>query len=291
MEVAQLKALIRLVEDPDEIVFKHVRDKLLDYGNNAIPLLEQYWEEEDLGILFQTRIENIIHIIQFESSKSELLDWVLGEEKDLLKGALIVAKWQYPGLNENDILNEIASIKKDIWLEINEKHTILEKIRIFNKVFFHSHGFRGNTEHYHSPLNSYINTVLETRRGNPLSLSILYSYIAQQLNMPVFGVNLPNHFVLAVMDKNQISRYSEVTNEYGVLFYINPFSKGGLFDEAEIRTFLSNYKLPNDRAYFEPCSNTQIIRRMLTNLITSFQEVANVQKLDELKELRNLLDR
>jgi regulator of sirC expression with transglutaminase-like and TPR domain len=290
MDTLQLKALIRLVEDPDEIVFKHVRDRLIDCGGKAIPLLEESWEDEELGILFQKRIENIIHDIQFEVSREALMDWHHGDEKDLMRGAILIAKWQYPGLNIEAVYEGINQIKNDIWLEINNKNTILEKIRIFNKVFYKAHGFRGNTEQFHSPLNSFINTVLETRRGNPLSLSVLYSHIAQELGLPIFGVNLPNHFVLACMDKDQISRYAEVKSEFGVLFYINAFSKGSLFDENEIKTFLVNYKLNEERAYFEPCSNTQIIRRMITNLMTSFQEVGNKEKLEELKILRDLLE-
>mgnify|MGYP005989556905 CR=1 FL=1 len=289
METSQIKALIRLVEDPDEIVFEHVRDKLIEHGEPILPFLEEQWEEGELGLLFQKRIENIMHSIQFEESKRKLSDWVTGDEKDLMSGAIIVAQWQYPGLDIRRVYQDLEKIQKDIWLEISEKNTILEKIRIFNKVFFGTHGFRGK-EQYHSPLNSLINTVLETRSGNPLSLSLIYGYIAQRLNLPIYGVNLPNHFVLACMDHDQIARYTGNTNEFGVLFYINPFSKGSLFDEDEVKSFLDGYKLEHHRSYFEPCSNTQIIRRMLTNLITSFQEVGNKQKIEELEELRSIVE-
>lgn len=287
---SQMKALIRLVEDPDEIVFAHVRDKLLDYGADAIPFLEISWEDEELGILFQKRIEDIIHDIQFEESKRGLTEWVRSEEKDLLEGSLAIARFQYPGLDEEAIRADIAKITQDIWLEINQKSTILEKVRIFNKVFFGTHGFRGNTDNYHSPLNSYLNTVLEMRRGNPLSLSLVYSLVANRLQLPIHGVNLPHHFILAYVDEENLAKYQDKASAHGVLFYINPFSKGSLFDEDDIRAFLDKYKLPYDREYFEPCSNTQMLRRMLTNLIASFQEVGNAQKVNELKEMRDILD-
>lgn len=290
MELSKLKALIRLVEDPDEIVFKHVRDRLLDYGSDAVPFLEQSWEEDDYGLVFQKRVENILHDIQFQASMDRLKTWLQGEEKDLIEGALCIAKWQYPGLNEKAVYQQLDAIQRDIWLEMSQKNTILEKIRLFNKVFYNIHGFRGNTENYHSPLNSFINTVLETRSGNPLSLCILYAHLAQKVDLPVFGVNLPNHFILACMDTQQINRYRQAENRYGVLFYINAFSKGSLFDEQEIKTFLANYKVAEEREYFEPCSHTQIIRRMINNLISSFQEVGNKQKVDELLQLRALLE-
>ncbi|MBU2019749.1 MAG: transglutaminase-like domain-containing protein [Bacteroidetes bacterium] len=278
------------MEDPDEIVYAHVRDKLLNYGPEAIPFLELEWEDYEMGILFQKRIEDIIHDIQFEDVKSNLIEWIKGDDKDLLTGCLIMAKFQYPGLDEKLIRADLAQIKQDIWLEISQKNTILEKIRIFNKVFFGHHHFRGNTENYLSPLNSYINTVLEMRRGNPLSLSIVYSLLAQSLGMPIYGVNLPNHFVLAYMDDENVAQYQDEPNKYGVLFYINPFSKGSLFDESGINTFLKSYNIPPQRAYFEPCSNTTIMRRMITNLISSFQEVGNSLKVNELTILRDVLE-
>ncbi|MBI1836431.1 MAG: hypothetical protein HYR91_04110 [Flavobacteriia bacterium] len=278
------------MDDPDENVFLHVRDRLLSYGPEAIPFLENSWEEKDYGLLFQNRIENLIHEIQFENTKNELQNWKDSAEKDLLKGAVLVAKYQYPGLHENQIYTEIQRIQKDIWLEINERQTALEKVYIINKVLFELHHFHGDSKHFHSPLNSYINTVLETKKGNPLSLSIIYSIVAQNLNIPIYGVNLPNHFVLAYLDEFGVKKFIANENKHGVLFYINPFSKGTIFDENEIKSFLSGINQPHLKEYFEPCSNTSIIKRMLTNLISSFQEVGNSEKVNELVELRNLFE-
>jgi regulator of sirC expression with transglutaminase-like and TPR domain len=148
--------------------------------------------------------------------------------------------------------------------------------------------FQGNAKTFHSPLNSYINTVLETKKGNPLSLSLIYSIIAQNLNIPIYGVNLPNHFILAYMDEYAVNQFLPENNDYGVLFYINPFSKGSIFGTDEIKEFLDGINQPHSRDYFEPCSNTSIIKRMLTNLIASFQEVGNSEKVNELIELREL---
>jgi len=113
---------------------------------------------------------------------------------------------------------------------------------------------------------------MESRKGNPLSLSLIYSIVAQSLDIPVFGVNLPNHFILAYLDENGSSLFLPDKNEYGVLFYVNPFSKGSILDANSIKEFLDGLHLPHNREYFEPCSNSAIMRRMLTNLIASFQQ-------------------
>lgn len=285
-----VQALIKLIDDPDDHIFEHVRCELKSYGQDAIPYLEDSWESQDFGLLFQHRIEQIVHEIQFENSKQELTDWKNSVEKDLLTGAIIVAKYQYPGLKAEQIYKEIEKIKKDIWLEINLQQTAFEKIKTFNKVFYEIHHFKGNTQAFHSPLNSFINTVLETKKGNPLTLSLIYSVIAQQLDIPVYGVNLPNHFVVCYMDKDKIQLMMDEKSKYGVLFYINTYSKGTIFYENDIVQFLAQLKVTPERNHFEPCSNSVMIQRMITNLIASFQQVGNAEKVEELTELRSVFE-
>lgn len=285
-----LHALIALMDDPDEQVYAHVRNRVLEIGPEAIQQLQTSWEESDLGLLFQSRIENLIHEIQFESCKTDLTNWYASSSKDLLKGALIVAKYQYPGLNEKSVLDSIERMRRDCWLEINPNMTAFEAVRIINKVIFEQYGFVGNSKNYNSSNNSYINTVIESRKGNPLSLSLIYSIIAQKLELPIYGVNLPNHFILAYMDNNGTNLFMSNGNEYGVLFYINTFSKGSIFQKEDIQQFLQSIQVTPEASHFQPCSNSDIIRRMLTNLIVAFQQVGSHEKVNELCELRSLLD-
>lgn len=283
-----IQALIRLIEDPDENIFEHIRDELIGHGTDVIPFLETSWEEEDYGLLFQSRIEDLIHDIQFKSIKLALKDWIKSPHKDLLEGSLIISKFQYPNQDDQDVRNAIQDVRKDIWLELNEHQTAYEKVRVFNKVFYGKYKFTGNSKDFHSPLNSFINVVMETRKGNPLSLCLVYSILAQSLDMPIYGVNLPNHFVLTYLDEDNINPIINTENIHGGLFYINAFSKGGIFDENEIKEFLNGLNKPESREYFEPCSNSAILTRMLTNLIASFQQSGSASKVDELIQLRDL---
>lgn len=287
---ATIQALVRLIDDPDELVYQQVRDELLKFGSEVLPVLEQSWEQDYYGLLFQDRIENLIHDIQFESVKAQLKMWLQAPDKDLLSGAIIIAKYQYPGLDAALLHERIQAIRRDIWLELNDHQTAFEQVKIFNRIFFGMHRFRGESQNYHTPANSYINTVLESRKGNPLSLCLIYSVIAQSLDLPIYGVNLPNHFVLAYMDsKHSAFGLKQEEDDYGVLFYINAFSKGSIFDAAEIKAFIQGIHLQQDRSFFEPCSNSAILKRMLSNLIHAFQQVGSAQKVAELQELRNMI--
>jgi regulator of sirC expression with transglutaminase-like and TPR domain len=284
-----IKALVQLIDDPDDNIYEHVRDQLKQYGNEAIPYLENSWSSSYYGMLFQSRVEKIIHEIKFEETKSQVQAWADSSDKDLLEGALIIARYQYPDLDEDFVRNAIQAIRRDVWLELNNNQTAFEQVKIFNRVFFGVQGFHGDTKTFNSPVNSYINTVLESKKGNPLSLCLIYSVVAQSLDMPVYGVNLPNHFVLAYMDEKRSSFMINEQNEFGVLFYINAFSKGVIFDTNEIKDFLNENKLSHNREFFEPCSNSTIMKRMFSNLIASFQQIGNAEKVLELQELRSIL--
>jgi len=285
-----IQALVKLIDDPDENIFYHIRDELINIGEQAIPFLEDSWEKENYGLIFQSRIEQLIHDIQFNNVKAKLRNWINSPEKDLLEGAIIINEYQYPNLDENKLIEKIQKIRKDIWLELNDYQTAYEKVRVFNKVFYGRYEFAGNSKDYHSPLNSFLSTVLETKKGNPLALSLIYSVLAQSLDMPVYGVNLPNHFILVYLDENGTKASFNESNEHGALFYINAFSRGGIFDDNEINAYLKGINKTSIREYYEPCSNSAILTRMLTNLINSFQQIGNKEKVDELTELRSLFD-
>jgi hypothetical protein len=113
---ASTKALISLLDDPDETIFEQIRNMLIQKGVSIIPELEDSWENEDFGHLFQSRLEDIVHQIQFDHLKVILQNWLNSPEKDLLEGALIVAKYRYPSLEDAPIKSELKRIQKAIWL-------------------------------------------------------------------------------------------------------------------------------------------------------------------------------
>jgi len=282
-----LRAMILLLEDPDEHVFTEIRGQLLSMGNEVIPALENIWESTFNNTL-QSRIEDIIQKIQFNATSEELKLWAATGGIDLLQGTILIARYQYPDLDEENIRNQIELIRKDVWLELNPNLTAFEKVRVINHILFDVYHFTGNTSNYHAPQNSYINNVLESHRGNPLLLSILYSCIAQGLNIPIYGVNLPEHFILAYRDEFMIRDSDE--EEEPILFYINPFSKGAVFSRREIDTFLKQLKLEPNRIFYESCSNVEIIKRQIRNLITAYEKLGYPDKVIDFKELLNTIN-
>lgn len=280
----EVKSLIRLLDDPDQEIYNHVHDKLLSYGSEAIEYLESAFEQA-FDPIQQERIANLVHEIQFGILKTDLKLWHQSGSFDLLQGILVINRYQYPDLDEQKLINQIEAIKRDIWIQMMNEASPVEQVKLINHVFYHLHGFSGNTTNHQDPQNSYLSQVLETKKGNQILLASIYSIIAQKLDIPVYGVNLPQHFILAYMDESQKSEM-----EGGVLFYINAFNKGFIFGRRDVDMFLKQLNLNFDKQFYEPCSNTDIVRRILRNLISSYEHLGSPDKVTELNELLNILD-
>ena len=289
MNKNELDALISLLDDSDPEIFSHIGDRLITLGKEVIPVLEDAWSKSFDGVV-QQRIENIIHKIQFDTLKIDLKKWSVENSDDLLAGAMLISRYQYPDVDENKIREQLNKIKRDAWVELGSSIKPLEKINALNHVFFDVHGFNGNTSNFHAPQNSFINTVLETKKGNPLMLCVIYCIIARQLDIPLSGVNLPEHFILAYIEENE-TRLPENTNSgNGVLFYINAFNRGTIFSRKDIDQFLKKLNIKPSKFYYEPCSNLEIIQRSLRNLVFSYQKLNETEKLTEVGELLEYLN-
>lgn len=285
ISLKEVIALITLLDDPDEDIYAQVRDRFVALGYPTIPHLETAWENS-LDAIMQKRIESIIHTIQFENLQKTLKLWAKDEQDDLLKGILILARYQYPDLDENKIKKQLHQIKQDVWLDLHDDLTALEKVKVINHILFEVHQFSGNITNYHAPQNSFINNVLESKKGNPLMLSVVYMLICKELNIPVYGINLPQHFVLAYI--NDYANLIDVNNKTlsnNILFYINPFSKGLVFNQKDIDQFLKQLNLDAEAKYYLPCNNVEIIKRCLNNLIFSYEKLGYVEKVAELRGL------
>ena len=288
-KIRKMEALVSLIDEPDPEVFRDISLNIHIFGTEIIPFLEHAWENYHQPDV-QKRIETIIHQIQFDQICRELTAWIDRGGKDLLSACMIVARYAYPHLKEEDIEYELGKLRKEVWLELNENLTALEQIKVFNYVFYELQGFHGNITNYHAPENSYINKVLETKTGNPLSMGIIYLIIAQSLDLPIHGINLPDHFVLAYTGTS----LNPDTLEYStnnVLFYINAFSKGSVFAVKDLEEFLKQLKQEPRQAYFQPCSNIDIIFRMLNNLAHAYKKESDTVKTREVEHLLTLFSK
>lgn len=293
---SQLRAMIQLLDDEDQEVVNIVEQKFLDLGESVVANLEQIWLNNEYPLL-NTRIDYILKNIQQKLLFTEVKDWMLKADTSPLSAWILASKVQYPGLKYESVKAQLNQFKIDAWVMLSSVQNPHDQIGILNYILFEKYGFKGNNENYHSPENSILPRVLETKKGNPISLAILYLSIAQDLGIPIFGVNLPQHFVLAYC------KLKSTPNEFGIVpknkllvsdiesveFYVNPFSNGQIFNKESIDAFLKVIRVePQDSFYF-PCSTIDIFKRILRNLHFAYSEQHDFDKQNDVLDLMKLI--
>ncbi|WKN33412.1 transglutaminase-like domain-containing protein [Porifericola rhodea] len=275
MDDKELKALVSLLDDDDQEVLGHVEDKIISFGDVIIPFLEEQWENS-FNPNVQKRIEDIIHTLQFESLKNRLKNWFNSEDQDLLEGMWIIATYQYPDLSLDQLKKQLEQIYYEAWLEFKTDVHPFDQVKILNSVLFSKLKFSANTKNFHAPANSMINMVLESKKGNPISLCVIYMLVARRLKLPIYGVNLPSLFILTYKSEE-------------MQFYVNAFNRGLIFSKNDIDNYIAQLKLQPIDIFYEPCSNVDIIRRMFRNLIVSFEKLGDYDKAEEIKTLLSII--
>lgn len=271
-----LQALISLLDDEDREVVSHVEQKILGMGQDIIPMLEQKWEES-FDPVFQQRVEELIHNLQFELVKKRLSEWFKSPEQDLLEGLWSIATYSYPDLDLAGLRKEIEQMYYEVWTQMKDDLHPYDLIKIINNTLYNKLKFTANTKNFHSPGNSMINVVMDSKKGNPIALACIYLLVAQRLNLPIYGVNLPSLFVLTYKKGD-------------MQFYINAFNRGLIFSKAEIEQYIRQLRLPILEQYYEPCSHREIILRILRNLENAYERLGDISKQKEVNELLNLLE-
>jgi regulator of sirC expression with transglutaminase-like and TPR domain len=179
----------------------------------------------------------------------------------LLEAAASLAQDEYPDLDVQQVLGDVDQLLARLKRRLPADAAPLARLRALNQFFFNDLNFGGNVNDYYDPDNSYLNAVLRTRRGIPISLAVLWMELAHGLGLQARGIGFPGHFMLKVtLPKGQV--------------VIDPFT-GKSLSREELGERLEPYKRSNGLVgdfdvplglYLQPASSREIIGRMLRNL-------------------------
>ena len=282
----RVQALVKLLEDPSDIVYRAVYHALIKEDVAVVPALLRAWDNVDDENVRQ-RIDNIIHHIEYKAVGREMAQWVEDGADDLLYGAYLVAKYQYSDLEYSTVRNAVNDIWRQIDGEVSKQEMPRDKVKVIDDYLFGKVGLKKNYDEPASHRNNCINDVLETLRGNHVTLSILYASICQRAGMPVYCISLPKIVIVCYLSEEADMDDVDVND---VLFYINPASEGRLLNVSDVTTFLDQYNLERDRSYYVPCGNIEIVRRLLTNMMYAFEMIECTDKSKEVSKLIDLID-
>lgn len=283
----EISALLQLIDDPDEDVFDTVAEKLLHYGRDIIPNLEQLWEVT-VDESVQERIEFLIHRVHFQDLQHELFEWSHSKNPELLRGAIIVAKYQFPDLNVPSILSQFDQIRRNIWLELNSYLTPLEQVNVFNSILYNYYKLQGHELTEREPKYFFINQVLESKQGNAYSLGVLYLALCELLDIPIFAVDIPRQFVFAYIDTlhHFLSPADEVMQQ--IQFFVDPMN-GMVYTQKDVDAYLRKINARDREQYFTPLLAKRVIYKMLEELNLCYKYRREEQKAEEVQQLMQIL--
>ncbi len=283
----EISALFTLIDDPDEEVFGAVSEKIVDYGKNIIPNLEHLWETTPSEEI-QTRIELLIHRLHYRDLYDDFRQWSVSGHHDLMVGAMLTSKFQYPEISTAPVLQEIEKVRRNIWLELNNYLTPLEQINIVTSILYSYYGLKGCEVNYKEVNEFLLHKTLETKRGNQLSNGILYLLLCELLDIPVRAVQIPKQFIIAFFkpgysDENLTDPQSKIE------FFIDPTS-GQVFTHDDVENYFKRIAVPPSGFYFRPQKNKQVIKLLLEEFSKCFAQEKELYKQTELTDISRLLD-
>lgn len=270
-----LNSLIKLTDEPDETLYNEIARNIMNFGMAAIPLLKKHLGNNNNDIQ-KERIESLIYNIESHLFISKIQEWKNNGASSILEPYLLLGKHRFPNTDWSMLSFELMLIVEQIDQELNRSMTPLEQVKVLNHIIFNINNINGNASTIRNPDYYYINTLLETRVGNPLSIGMLYISIAQRLNLPIYGIDIPLHFGLAFTKDVKNPKAEDV------LFYINPFNKGVIFTKDDIVHYLKELKTKPEVKHFSPMNNIQIINKLLKTLIETYSKSGDHTHAQEL---------
>jgi regulator of sirC expression with transglutaminase-like and TPR domain len=283
----EIHALFQLLDDPDLEVYDTVAAKIIHYGKDIIPNLENLWENT-VDESIQERIEQLIHRVHYQDLQEGFIQWKQSPNQDLIEGAVLCARYLFPDLSDAHVHREINRIKRNIWLELNDLLSPVEQVNVLNSMIYNYFGLVGEEVNYSKKATFFIHQVMETKKGNPITNGIIYQTLCALLDLPVFVVKIPKQFILAYVDSYFEFSMASDDPKQRVLFFIDPI-QGQIYTQQDVDTYLKRIQITPDASYYTPMQPTEIIQFLLKEMAKCFRESKDHQKVEELHSLADLI--
>ncbi len=278
-EHPEFSSLIKLIDDENDFIYDNVRERFLSIGKDAVNFLKDYLDSDNKIIAGRSReISNEINF-KFLEKKLRNLSY---KNNYLEEAAFTVASFEYPDIDYDNYKMILDKMATDLKGQIDKRYpgfvNVYDKVKMLNNYFFFEKLFQGNTKDYYEADNSYLNRVIDRRKGNPISLSLIYILLAGKIGIKFSGINIPKHFII---------RYKDDIDE----FYIDVFNFGVIISKTEALKFLKQFgiyendfdKLP----FLRNAEDKEIIFRIFNNLIKVYESEPNEKKVEQLKKLQS----
>lgn len=202
------------------------------------------------------------------------------EQLDLTTSALLIARSAYPSLDPTPYLDRLASWARHLGEAIPADGDIPTRIASLNRFMFEELGFQGDDTDYYNPRNSFLNDVLDRRRGIPITLALVYMDLGRRCGLELDGVSFPGHFLVKM-------------TVMGGQVVLDPFNGGTSLDEDDLRRRLHTQygKAPGTvQSLLRRAGKRDILVRMLRNLKGIYHRQGELQRALEAIDLILTID-
>jgi len=266
----QKAALLKLLTDDDIAVYHTIRGKILSYGQAAREWLRPHVLSSDP--ILRRRASELVQFLARQEADNRFLAFCLsqGEELDVEEGTWLLSQTQYPDINVAAYQALFDSYTGDLRERIDFGGTPESVLATINQYLFSELGFVGNETNYYDPDNSYLNRVVDRRTGNPISLCLVYLFVARRLRLPIVGIGMPGHFLI---------RFQSSTGEV----FIDAFNRGKLLTKADCVKYLLHTSHGFQEGYLSPVSPRRVLLRMCSNLHQIYVQLELAEEISRLQ--------
>ncbi len=282
-----LDALISLLDDQDELVFVSVKEKLFSLGSVVLPKLEESLSTAN-SIDHVKKLEEIISHFKKEILLNRMKDWISSDNRTLIDGWLLVSSIHHPTISKEKIENNIQKIYREVWLEVTESMTSLEKVAVINHILFKINGFDISNSDNPNIDSIILDKLLFSKIGNVYSLTILYLIIARNLHLDLLPIMLANKLLLVYEDNLAASlAFGTSTEKY--LFYINVAHRGSVISPKEVQ-FLYDKSQKYGKVVTRIETDLSLIKKLLNLMYLIYTNEGDQEKLLLAEDLLALLE-
>jgi regulator of sirC expression with transglutaminase-like and TPR domain len=249
------ESVLRLLDDPSPVVQQSLLTFFHENEDQSVHFLQQlvsnhrsslsYWAKQYLDRMgVDNTIEtfhNFIHSFSYE----------------LETGCWLLDRTVYPRLDptrSGELLDEMGIRALELFVE---PCSLKEKCRVINRVVFHDFGFKGDLESFKTPSSSLISQVLQSRRGIPISLSIIYILVAMRCGVDLRPIGVPGRFMVGCFSEDRP-------------FFIDVFEGGRFLSVADVLIFLESNRIAYDEGSLAPVPVGEVLCRSCRNLAAQY---------------------
>ena len=275
---AELRALVALLDDPDPYVQQKVAERLRVLEESMVPVLDQIRDElSDTDL--RHKVTEILHRVTFPSLEVEFAERValsMQNMKDLEAAQLMLGRFENPTMRTDLYRRQLDRMAERASQAMHSGCCKAESWRLFIHHFFDEEFFQGARKNYTNPDNSFVHKVLQRRMGIPITLSMVILFVAERLELPLYGVGMPMHFLIKYERNNES-------------ILIDPFNHGRIVSRDQCAFFLRSNGIKPTALHFETASAQSILARTLRNLAFSYQRLGDNDRLSETHRLLSVV--